>query len=91
MKINFKVRAKNPMFWVMIVSTVFLTVFAQMGLRFEDITTWKGLLMVFYEAVKNPVVVVAVLTSVFNAVIDPTTKGISDSKEALGYDKPKGE
>lgn len=91
MKINFKVRFKNPMFWVGIISSVFLTVFAQMGLQFQDISTWSGLLSVFCEAVKNPVVVVAVLSSLFNAIIDPTTSGIKDSKEALTYTKPKGE
>lgn len=91
MKINLKVRIKNPMFWVGIISAIVLTVFAQMGIQFNDITTWSGLFNVFYEAIKNPVVVVAVLTSAFNAIIDPTTAGISDSKEALSYTKPKGE
>ena len=41
------------------------------------------------DAVKNPVVIVSVAVSVFNAINDPTTKVLSDSAHALGYNKPK--
>lgn len=91
MKINWKVRLKNPVFWVGIITTVTLTIFAQLGISAEDLTTWGALFDALLMAVKNPVVVVAVVTSVFNAVIDPTTAGICDSKDALTYQKPKGE
>ena len=51
-------------------------------------TTWAVLGKLLLEIVKNPVVVVSVVISVVNAITDPTTKGISDSTRALGYDKP---
>ena len=40
------------------------------------------------EAVKNPVVVVSVVVSVWNALNDPTTSGLADSARALGYQAP---
>lgn len=89
MKINWKVRFKNPMFWAGIIVAVVATVTAQLGLSIDSITTWSQLWLHLKEAVSNPVVVVAVVTAVYNAVIDPTTKGVCDSKDALKYDKPK--
>ena len=41
------------------------------------------------QAISNPYVVVMVLVSLFNAITDPTTKGIGDSSIALTYNKPK--
>ncbi len=91
MKINLKVRAKNPMFWIGILSTIVLTILAQLGLQIEDITTWKALANALLESVKNPVIIIATITSVYNAIVDPTTTGFGDSKQAMTYDKPKGE
>ncbi|MBQ8859961.1 MAG: phage holin [Ruminococcus sp.] len=91
MKINLKVRLKNPMFWVGILSTIVLTILAELGLQAQDITTWKALSDALLEAVKNPVIIVATITSVYNAIVDPTTKGFFDSSNALTYEKPKGE
>lgn len=91
MKINWKVRFKNPMFWIGIIVAVVATVFTQLGVNFEQVTSWADFLQLFVDAVSNPVVVVAVITAVYNAVIDPTTKGLHDSKDALRYDKPKEE
>jgi phi LC3 family holin len=51
-------------------------------------TTWAAFGNLFVEAVKNPVVVLSVLVSLFNAINDPTTKGLSDSERAMSYDKP---
>ena len=54
-------------------------------------TTWAALGDALLQAVKNPVILVSVLVSVWNAINDPTTKGLSDSAQALTYDKPKEE
>ena len=40
------------------------------------------------EAVKNPVILVSVVVSVWNLINDPTTSGLSDSTRAMGYSKP---
>lgn len=91
MKINWKVRVKNPVFWVEVAAAIILPMLAHLGLNWEDMTTWSALGGVLLEAVKNPVIVVAVIVSVWNAITDPTTAGISDSSQALTYEEPKKE
>ena len=91
MSINWKVRLKNPVFWVQIIVAIILPILAYFGLSWEDMTTWGAIGRVLLDAVKNPVVLVAVVVSVFNAINDPTTKGLSDSTQALGYNKPKAD
>ena len=91
MKINWKVRLRNPVFWVQVAVAVILPILAHLGLEWEDMTTWAALGGVLVDAVKNPVIVVAVIVSVWNAVIDPTTAGVGDSSQALTYEKPKKE
>ena len=86
--INWKVRAKNPVFWVQIAVAVVLPILAYMGLGWEDMTSWAALGGIFLEAVKNPVILVSVAVSVWNAVNDPTTKGLGDSQRAMGYREP---
>ena len=88
MKINWKVRFKNPVFIANLVLAVMVPILTAMGVRWEDMNTWAALGNVFVEAVQNPVVVVAVLVSVWNAINDPTTTGLSDSKNALTYNNP---
>lgn len=91
MNINWKVRFKNPMFWVGIIVAVFATVLAQLGMSWEQVTSWAVFGQLLLDAVSNPVVVVAVISAVYNAIIDPTTAGLSDSKNALTYETPKKE
>ena len=91
MKINWKVRLKNPVFWVGLVVAIVLPILTSLGMSWEDMTTWAALGDALLQAVKNPVILVSVLVSVWNAINDPTTKGLSDSAQALTYDKPKEE
>ena len=88
MKINWKVRIKNPVFWVQVAVAVILPILAYFGLSWEDMTTWGTIGRVLLDAVKNPVVIVSVAVSVFNTITDPTTRGLSDSARALDYEKP---
>ena len=88
MKINWKVRFKNPVFWVQIAVAIVVPALTDFGMTWDDMTTWAALGKLLLEIIKNPVVVVSVVISVVNAITDPTTKGISDSTHALGYDKP---
>ena len=89
MKINWKVRVKNPLFWVEIGAAILLPILAYLGLSWEDMTSWAALGEVLLSAIQNPVIVVATVVSVWNAITDPTTKGVSDSEQALTYTKPK--
>ena len=88
MKINWKVRFNNPVFWANLAMAVVLPVLAYLGLNWEDMTTWAALRAVLVQAVQNPVIVVSVIVSVWNLLNDPTTAGLSDSERALTYEKP---
>jgi phi LC3 family holin len=89
MKINWKVRFANPEFWKSIALAVFMPLLAYYGMNWADMTTWATIGELFVQAVQNPVVVLSVVVSVYNAIIDPTTKGIGDSAQALTYTEPK--
>lgn len=88
MKINWKVRRENILFIAQIVISIFTPILAYFGMNLEDLTTWASIGTLLWQAIQNPVVVLAVGVSVFNAITDPTTKGIGDSERALTYDKP---
>lgn len=89
MKINWKVRFSNPVFISQLVLAIFIPILAYMGLTLEDLTTWGKVGRVLFEAVSNPYVLMLVIVSVYNSITDPTVSGLSDSKLALTYQKPK--
>lgn len=89
MKINWKVRIKNPYFWIQIGIAILMPILAYMGLSVEDLTSWGKLAEILLSAISNPYVIGLVAVSVFNAIQDPTTKGLSDSDNALTYTEPK--
>ena len=90
-KINWKIRFKNPVFYMQLILAVLTPVLAYMGLTVKDLTKWAAVGNVLLQAASNPYVLALVLVSVWNAVNDPTTTGISDSSNALTYDEPNGE
>lgn len=89
MKINWKVRFKNPHFIAQVILAILLPILADMGLSLEDLTTWPMLGSLVLSAINNPYVLLLVLASIYNAINDPTTVGLSDSKQALTYQKPR--
>ena len=84
MKINWKVRIKNKVFWLALVPAVLLLV--QVVAAVFGIDLKLGALGDELLAVVNALF--AVLT-ILGIVTDPTTAGISDSRQAMEYDKPK--
>ncbi len=88
MKINWKVRKENIVFIAQIVLSIFTPILAYFGMNFEDLTTWASIGTLLWQAIQNPVVVLSVGVSLFNAITDPTTQGIGDSARALTYTKP---
>lgn len=91
MKINWTVRIKNPVFWAQVAASLITPVFAYFGLTGADMTTWGALFNTVIRAVQNPYVVFTAAVSVWNAVNDPTTTGLTDSNQAMGYIAPKGD
>lgn len=89
MKVNWKVRFKNPVFIAQLILSVLTPILAYAGLTVQDITTWGTLRNLLVSALSNPYVLGLVIVSVWNAVNDPTTSGVSDSVNALTYEEPK--
>ena len=84
MKINWKVRVKSIKFWLAIVPALLLlvqVVAVPFGYDFK-IEPLNSQLIAIVNAV-------FVILSILGVITDPTTAGISDSRQALGYDKLK--
>ena len=82
--INWKVRIKNKMFWLALIPAVLLLV--QVVAAVFGFTLDLGELGNQLLAVVNAVFGVL---AVLGVVTDPTTAGVSDSKQALTYEAPK--
>jgi len=91
MKINWKVRLKNPNFIAQLVLAVLVPILAYMGLTLDSLTSWTTLGSVLLNAISNPYVLGLVAVSVYNSLTDPTTSGLGDSLQALKYKQPKKE
>lgn len=92
MKLNIKVRLRNPVFITQLILAVFTPILAYAGLTAQDLTTWKALADLIIGAVSNPYVLALAAVSTYNAFNDPTTAGIlSDSNQAMTYTKPKSD
>ena len=88
-KLNVKVRLKNPHFLAQIALAISAPLFAYYGLTGADLTTWSSVGQLALDALKNPYVLTLIGVSVYNAVNDPTTSGLSDSRKAMSYNLPK--
>lgn len=90
MKINWKVRfsRKNILFIAQVIASVTIPILTYFGLKASDLTTWASVWDTFVKAISNPYVVVMAIISLFNAITDPTTKGVGDSEKALTYTTP---
>lgn len=84
MNINWKVRIKNPAFWLALVPAVLLAVqacLAPFGYAW-DYTALSDQLAAIVNAVFG-------VLAVLGIAVDMTTSGISDSERALGYEEPR--
>ncbi|WP_144468647.1 phage holin [Bacillus pumilus] len=82
MKINWKVRLKKKTFWVSILSATLLFVQLIAEAFGYDLTGIGDDLTVKFNALLT-------FLSIVGIVDDPTTKGVSDSDQALEYDEPR--
>lgn len=78
MKINWKVRLKNPVFWITLIPAVIALVYTILGLFGVVPTISEDTLVNAFSTV------ITVLTTV-GVLVDPTTKGTSDSERAMEY------
>ncbi len=82
--INWRVRVKNKSFWVAIVPAALIlvqSVLACFGVTWDYTSVSQELVAVVNAAF-------AVL-AILGVVVDPTTAGVGDSGQAMGYDEPR--
>lgn len=86
LKLNLIVRAKNKLFWMAFIPAVLLAVQAIAALfGFQlDLQGLQAQLLAVVDAVFGVLIVVGV-------VVDPTTKGFGDTKQAMTYTEPRND
>lgn len=92
MKINWKVRFKNPVFWIGLAGAVMTPILAYSGMSYADLTSWGSIRDLALEVANNPFLIGTIVSSVLSAlgvIADATTKGFCDSAQAMTYDAPK--
>lgn len=84
MKINWRVRIKNKNFWITIIPAFLLlvqVVAAVFGFTL-DLGDLGNKLLAVVNATFGVLAILGIVT-------DPTTAGVSDSEQAMTYEKPK--
>lgn len=84
-RINWTVRGKNPYFWLGLIAVIL----AAIGISPESLTSWPILYAQIRALFSNPFAVGCVIVAVLGYINDPTTSGLSDSRQAMGYETPK--
>lgn len=82
MKINWKVRLKQPAFWIATIPVVITFVYSILALVGVVPSITEG-------AVQNLFLTLVSVLAQLGIVVDPTTKGVSDSDRAMNYEKPQ--
>lgn len=84
MGINWKVRVKNKAFWIAVIPATLLLL--------QAVAAVFGIVVNFSEISDKLLAVVNstfVVLTILGIVTDPTTSGLTDSTQAMTYDKPK--
>ena len=84
MSINWKVRIKNKTFWLALIPAVLLLAQQVAGI-FGVALDFGGL----KDQLTAIVGTVFTLLAILGIVADPTTAGVGDSEQAMGYTEPK--
>lgn len=82
MNVNWKVRLKSGTWWLGIISAVVTAVFAVLKLCNVE-------LPVTADQIMDAAMLVLMIPAAIGITTDPTTKGVSDSAQAMTYDAPK--
>ncbi len=81
MKINWKVRFKQPVFVTTFVTLVLTFIYNLLSM-FEVVPT------ITQDMAMSVVVAVVQVLTALGVLVDPTTKGLKDSDRAMGYTEP---
>ena len=82
--INWRVRIKNKQFWLTLIPALFLLIQAggaPFGYQWDFVVLNQQLAAVINAAFG--------VLAILGIVTDPTTAGVGDSGQAMGYDEPR--
>ena len=82
MNINWKVRLCSGPFWAGLISLVLTFVYTVLN-------TFDVIPQIDQKQIMDMIVMLLQIFSFAGVVTDPTTKGLSDSEQALMYEKPR--
>lgn len=82
MKINWKVRAKNPVFWLTMIPAVASFVYTMFGLFGVVPSISEDVIVNAFTAIVSALTTLGVL-------VDPTTKGLKDGALGITYTEPQ--
>lgn len=83
MKINWKVRLKNPVFWLTVIPAAVTFIYTVLG-------AFGVVPAISQDMIVNIITALVSALTTLGVLVDPTTKGVGDSERALGYDEPGG-
>lgn len=82
MNINWKVRLRSGPFWVGLISLVLTFVYTVLNMA--------GVIpQIDQKQIMDVIVMLLQILAFIGVLTDPTTKGLSDSEQAMTYQKPK--
>lgn len=84
MKINWKVRIKNPVFWATLIPAIIALIYSVFSLL-EIVPS------ISEDTLINAVAAIISGLTALGVLVDPTTSGIGDSDRALEYMTPGGD
>ncbi len=82
MNINWKIRLRSGPFWVGLISLVLTFIYTVLS-------TFDVIPQIDQKQIMDMIVMLLQIFSFVGVVTDPTTKGLSDSEQAMTYQKPK--
>lgn len=80
--INWKVRLRHRQFWLSMVSLLII-----LGKQIASLFGYD--IGAISEEIQQIIETILMILVILGVIVDPTTSGISDSKEALDYKEPK--
>lgn len=86
MRINWKVRVRNRQFWLGVVGAL-----GALALSLADALGFGGSASPWVEAIEGAASAALTVLALLGVVVDPTTEGMGDSRQALRYEKPKSD
>lgn len=82
MKINWKVRLKNPVFWMTMIPALASFVYTVLG-------CFGVVPSISEDVLVNALTSIITALATVGVLVDPTTKNVSDSDRAMMYSEPR--